>query len=151
MVSEEVKHFLVEHLMMMMSSVKPLTSLVQKIHLQPPPPQRPPLLLSLACFAAVVLGLAAAVEEEEEGFGLVAAEEDDLGLVAVEVVGRCLQLQVMVVVIAKEREVNSMESDEIVSRHFHSVTHDQQNLHGVSVVVMMMKSHHCLVILVVTC
>jgi hypothetical protein len=108
-------------------------------------------LSSLACFAAVVLGLAAAVEEEEEGFGLVAAEEDDLGLVAVEVVGRCLQLQVMVVVIAKEREVNSMESDEIVSRHFHSVTHDQQNLHGVSVVVMMMKSHHCLVILVVTC
>jgi hypothetical protein len=87
----------------------------------------------------VVLGLAAAVEEEEGG----------LGLVAVEVVDRCLQLQVMVVVIAKEHEVNSMESDEIVSRH--SVTHDQENLHGVSVVVMMMKSHHCLVILVVTC
>jgi hypothetical protein len=149
MVSEEVKHFLLERLMTMMSSVKPLTSLVQKIHLQPPPPQRPPLLSSLACFAAVVLGLAAAVEEEEEGFGLVAAEKDDLGLVAVEVVDRCLQLQVMVVVIAKEHEVNSMESDEIVSRH--SVTHDQENLHGVSVVVMMMKSHHCLVILVVTC
>jgi hypothetical protein len=66
MVSEGVKHFLVERLMTMMSSVKPLTSLVQK-------------------------------------------------------------------------------------SHFHSVTHDQQNLHGVSVVVMMMKSHHCLVILVVTC
>jgi hypothetical protein len=141
MVSEEVKHFLLERLMTMMrlSSVKPLTSLVQKIHLQPPPPLRPRVLSCLASFAAVVLGLAAAVEEEEGG----------LGLVAVEVVDRCLQLQVMVVVIAKEHEVNSMESDEIVSRH--SVTHDQENLHGVSVVVMMMKSHHCLVILVVTC
>jgi hypothetical protein len=63
-----------------------------------------------------------------------------------------LQLQVMVVVIDKEREVNTKESYEIVSRHFHSVTRDQQSLHGVTVVVMMMmKSHRCLVILVVTC
>jgi hypothetical protein len=45
----------------------------------------------------------------------------DLGLPAAEVVGGCLQL-VMVVVIAKEHEVNTKESYEIVSHHCYSVT-----------------------------